>query len=740
VSVQADPAAGVADIGDSFASGAGEGFFGFGGRHNALDQRGQVFSSFVEEENLDGIGVPRAPGSVQLFPNGLTAAYYPQAEFFSSRPYGFLVDQPQLARFKLDAGGVPAWNVTASASSLDYVVAPGPAPAAIGALTAVSGRQPVPPRWALGPMLDRLVKNVSETQSDYESNVNADLANVARYKLPLTGYRLEGWGLPSAGNDGLTLPTEVSPAFQGQVLAQLLRRHIHPLVYLRPFVTPGSAPAQQGLVARQANGQPYQTSTTTGKSIELLDFTNPAAVRFWQQEVDKAFDLGADGFMQDFGEEVLYGMHFADGETGVTMHNRYLILYAQATREAIAAYERQHPGRKLWFFTRAGYSGLPGSTAYEGANFPGDETTDFSHASGLASLTSDMLNRAVDGAYGYGTDIGGYADYTTPATTKELFLRWAEWAALSPVFRLHGSGRNGTHTPWSYDFQTVSIYTALSRLHLEAAPLIMRLWNQAAQTGLPPTRPLWLQYPNDPTARTQDQEWLLGPDVLVAPVVTPAAVSRSVYFPAGCWRDPQTRQRFQGPATITVAAALPTLPYYFHCATEPFSIPTHSAARGCPIPSGRLTGTTLGPLHLGMTRARARRTLPRTARRTTRDMDFFCLTRIGIRAAYPSARLLHSLPRAPRHRVRARIVLALTANPDYELRGVRPGARLGAVAHRLGVGPPRRIGLNTWYLCPNGPSRGVLKVRHGIIEEIGIADKRLTNSRRAALRFLDSFG
>ncbi len=134
------------------------------------------------------------------------------------------------------------------------------------------------------------------------------------------------------------------------------------------------------------------------------------------------------------------------------MHNEYPVLYARATRQELTRYARSHPGpRRLFFFTRAGYSGLPGSAAYEGGNFPGDETTDFSHASGLASLTSDMLGRAVDGAYGYGTDIGGYYDLTTPPTTKELFLRWAEWAALSPVFRLHGSGLHGTHTPWSFD-------------------------------------------------------------------------------------------------------------------------------------------------------------------------------------------------------------------------------------------------------------------------------------------------
>jgi alpha-glucosidase (family GH31 glycosyl hydrolase) len=275
--------------------------------------------------------------------------------------------------------------------------------------------------------------------------------------------------------------------------------------------------------------------------------------------------------MQDFGEEVLYDMHFANRQTGATMHNRYLILYMRATRHALAAYQRTHPGRALWFFNRAGYSGLPGSAAYEEGNFPGDESTDWSHAAGLASLTPDMLNRAIDGAYGFATDIGGYFDYTTPATTKELILRWAEWAALSPIFRLHGSARAGTHTPWSYDRQTVDTYRALSLLHERATPLILRLWQWADETGIPPTRPLWLEFPGDRRAVSQQQEWMLGDNVLVAPVVTQGARSRWVYFPPGRWRDPQTGVTKRGPSTARIAAPLTRLPYFFRCGTRPFA-------------------------------------------------------------------------------------------------------------------------------------------------------------------------
>jgi hypothetical protein len=148
----------------------------------------------------------------------------------------------------------------------------------------------------------------------------------------------------------------------------------------------------------------------------------------------------------------------------------------------------------------------------------------------------------------------------------------------------------------------------------------------------------------------------------------------------------------------------------------------------CPRSTGRLSGRTLGLVRLGKSSNRGRR-----------YMDFFCLTPNGIRVGYPTAHFLKTLSRSLRRAVTGKAILALTANPDYTLRGVRPGARLAKVTRRLRAGRAFHIGLNYWYLTPNGQSSGVLKVRHGIIEEIGIADKRLTRGRRAGRRFLREF-
>ncbi|WP_395656369.1 TIM-barrel domain-containing protein [Nocardioides sp.] len=574
VRAEAVPAEGVAMVGDSFETpatpGQEDGFFGFGGRHDHLDQRGRVLSSFVNQENLATLpSPPNDPDNLDMYPNGPAASYYPQSMFWTTR-YGFLSPQPELTRFKMAVGRDDAWNVTASTPRLDYIVAPGDTQRSVRTLTALTGRHLAPPTWALGTMMDRLVKNNGETYADYQKMLRQDISNIDRYDLPLSAYRIEGWGFPgSADNHGLALHTWVHGKQQAAMIRKLKARGIHALAYLRPWLEPDSKPVAAGYAVTDDEGAPYYVTGSNGRRFGLVDFTNPDAVAWWQRQVRAVLDLGFDGFMQDYGEQVLFDMHFADGTTGYDRHNDYLTIYAKATQEEVARYHDEHPDRHPWFFTRAGYSGLPGAAAYEFANFPGDETTDWGHASGLQSLTTDMLNRAVGGAYGYATDIGGYFDYNTPPTGKELFLRWAAWAALSPVYRLHGSGQHGTHTPWSYDAQTVRIYEQFSRLHLRARPLLAKLWKQADRTGAPPTRPLWWAYPDDRTGWQQDQEWLLGPDLLVAPVVEEGATSRKVYLPQGCWRLHGTGDRLTGRRTVTVKAGLGSLPWYSHCGTNP---------------------------------------------------------------------------------------------------------------------------------------------------------------------------
>jgi alpha-glucosidase (family GH31 glycosyl hydrolase) len=224
-------------------------------------------------------------------------------------------------------------------------------------------------------------------------------------------------------------------------------------------------------------------------------------------------------------------------------------------------------GREIWWFTRSGFTG---SARYEMGNFPGDETAEWQGASGIRSLAPDMLNRAVGGAFGYSTDIGGYLDRFNPPADEELWTRWHEWSALTPYFRVHNSQTTGTRMPWSFGDAGYARWEALARLHERAIPYIRRLWDQGRRTGMPPTRPMWLAFPGDALAARQDQQWMLGDDVLVAPVVDRGATSREVYVPAGCWQHGETGERVTGPGNRRVEAPLGRLPFFVRCGERPF--------------------------------------------------------------------------------------------------------------------------------------------------------------------------
>jgi uncharacterized protein len=165
---------------------------------------------------------------------------------------------------------------------------------------------------------------------------------------------------------------------------------------------------------------------------------------------------------------------------------------------------------------------------------------------------------------------------------------------------------------------------------------------------------------------------------------------------------------------------------------DPIAIPNS----GCPLATGALLGPRLGLVALGITRARARTAYVSSSRRGARYEDTFCLTPSGVRVGYASPALLGTLPRRSRAKLRGRVIWATTSNPFYALHGVRQGATVAAARRRLRLSAPFRAGPSVWYLAPNGDSMGLLKVRQGIVAEVGIADRPLLTRGRAALAFV----
>lgn len=153
--------------------------------------------------------------------------------------------------------------------------------------------------------------------------------------------------------------------------------------------------------------------------------------------------------------------------------------------------------------------------------------------------------------------------------------------------------------------------------------------------------------------------------------------------------------------------------------------------KGCPAATGALQGRTLGRVHLGMTRAAARRAFRTSSDRGKKFQDFFCLTPTGIRVGYAS--------RKESAKLAGRVIWASTSSAFYALHGIRVGATLGAASAALRLSAPVKSGSNTWYFTANAASNAVLKVQNGVIEEIGIAQKSLTATAKAQRSFLRSF-
>jgi YVTN family beta-propeller protein len=193
------------------------------------------------------------------------------------------------------------------------------------------------------------------------------------------------------------------------------------------------------------------------------------------------------------------------------------------------------------------------------------------------------------------------------------------------------------------------------------------------------------------------------------------------------------------PAPAPAPAPVPTPTPGPASSPGPGPAPAPRIAARCPAATGKLSGRTLGLLKLGETRARARQTYPVFSTRGRRYQDFFCVTPNRVRVGYASPKLVRLLPASARRHVRGRVVWISTANRHYAIDGVRPGVSVGRAGRSLRLEKKFVVGLNDWYLAPVGDATAILKVRHGVVQEIGLASATYTRDRAIAREFLRTF-
>lgn len=533
---------------------ASEGFYGLGANLDQVEHRGTI-RSMQQELDLE-------------LESGYNEAHVPVPLLLSTRGWGLFVESFYPGLFDL------------AATEADRVEALfGTGPASVQGLTFhlflaehpldltrhyydLTGDPLLPARWGLGPLIWR-------DENDDQAQVLSDAEIVRDLDLATTGLWIDR-PYASCVNSFDFDPAKFDDA--GAMIDRLQALGLRVSLWHTPYVD-GDQPACRDLDA-QARAEGYYPPThgilfnSWGVPVDL---TNPDAYAWWQGLIERYTDMGIEGFKLDYAEDVVPGLAgarnrwtFADGSDERTMHAAYQLFYHRV-------YAQTLPADGGFLLCRGG---TWGDQVNVSVIWPGDldanmalhrETVDdggdsYVAVGGLPASLIYALGLGPSGFPFFGSDTGGYR-HSPP--DKETFTRWFEQTALSSVMQI---GTSSNDVAWEFDPENgfdqemLGWYRTYTRLHLRLWPYMWTLAHELAETGRPIMRPFGLAYPDE--GRHPNDVYLLGPDMLVAPVVVYGAREKDVVFPPGIWLDWWTGQAHQGPGTETVPAPLEHLPLY----------------------------------------------------------------------------------------------------------------------------------------------------------------------------------
>ena len=519
-------------------------YYGLGERFDTLNHAHTVIKNLSQDN-------PGAKGS---------STYKPIPFFMSTTGYGLWVDTTAEATFDMNASSTTDVIVDVAAEKLRIVLFTGPEfPVILDHFTALTGRSILPPYWAFAPWKGRdfhqnegqvkedvdknrqlgLPASVILIDSPWETAYNSYIFNPKQFSDPVAmvkyvhqkGYKLVLWHTPWI-NSQTDTPRE--SGFEGKI-ADKGENY--------------DEAAGNGFFVKNQDGTPYVGRWWKGMG-SLIDFTNPSAKRWWQDQVRQAIRAGADGFKDDDAEGSFLGqVKFADGSDPRVMRNRYAVLYNNAVEELIRN-DLKGNGVLLARSATTGANGL-------GMLWGGDNEASFSSENGLPTVVTAGLGAGLSGMPLWTADLSGY-EPTASTPDAALFQRWTEYAALSPVMEVMSGANLG---PWDYGDAALATYRKFAVLHMSLFPYRYAAAQEAAKTGMPLMRALVLMNQNDSRARAVKDEYMLGPDLLVAPVLD-AGTQRVVYLPQGAWVNYWTGEPVNGGQTLTVNAAVDTIPLY----------------------------------------------------------------------------------------------------------------------------------------------------------------------------------
>ena len=278
-------------------------------------------------------------------------------------------------------------------------------------------------------------------------------------------------------------------------------------------------------------------------ALGYIDFTQPNAMELCRRALKQALDLGEAGSMVDYGDLVPDDADFFDGRHGAYMHNFYYYDYQRTVSEIF----QEKRGNDFVLYARGA---APGTQKWVG-QFAGDHPANFN---GLKHVLTGALNLCACGYSTWGSDLGGYFGFPQPA----VYMRWFQFGCFSPLMRPHGTA---PREPWHFGEAAVKNYKFLAWTRENLVNYIYNAASIAHETGIPIMRSMPVAFPGDPRAASAGDQYMFGPDLLVAPVVH-EGTGRIIQFPRGTWTSLWDGKTISGPARLTIEAPLDTIPVY----------------------------------------------------------------------------------------------------------------------------------------------------------------------------------
>jgi len=506
-----------------WTAGPDEAIYGLGQQFHELNQNGNFVEMWIRD----------------AFAQGRGHTYYCSPVLFSSRGYAlFAADNPE-GEFDLNTQNDGRHRYRRSGERVALFLA---FDAGLKGLlrkrALVQGQLRSVPDWAFGPWISR---NSYETQGEAEEAIRG----MAARNLPVAAIVQEAWKGPSETGDFNNFSKDRWP--DPAAYFQLCREHdIRTILWQVPIIHPTSPDFAEAVrrgyfVKNPEGGVSHREEWLAG--FANLDFTNPEAVAWWKERLRGVVEMGVAGFKADDGESIKPDDVFSDGRRGWEMHNHYSTLYNRALTELL---DEEGVDGVLW--ARSGSLGIERFPAL----WAGDQ---YARWDQYRSLIPAGLNCGLSGMPFWGHDIGGYVDNPGP----ELYVRWLQFGAFSPLMQYHGIQKR---EPWEFGETAERAYKLLSHIRMNLRPTLIALGREAAETGIPLMRAMILEFPGDHRFRDESTQYMLGPDLLVAPVLEAGATGRKIRFPAGLWHHLLQPLAFEGPAEFFVPIGLVDAPVF----------------------------------------------------------------------------------------------------------------------------------------------------------------------------------